>query len=197
MEHLAELEHDPMISYAKEGVFAIYPSGGIGERLGPVEYVLSSMLEAQGITWKWFPENHGFGNGITVPKTTALKEYQLVDHRTGNSIPDLLTKGYPLELGKLIIRMVPKRTEGWDKYEARWVPGTCLQESHIVHLTQIVTRGRLDTLAYNRIQRIIEDPSAMLTDVDRYREKDFSPTRTWDGKKGTGQASQLLKTIFG
>ena len=78
VEMLGELEHDPVVQYRKEGVFA----AGTDEELYPLEVVLSPMLERDGITWDWFPENWSFGNGVTVHKTTANPDYKTVVHGT-------------------------------------------------------------------------------------------------------------------
>ena len=190
VERLAVLEHDPAIQHSKEGVFIVH--GSVGERQGMFEYRLSNQLDQLGVTWDWFPENWGFGNGVTVHKTTANRETMLVDHRTGASINDLLTSGHPIELGKLIVQQVPKRTEGWVEYERRWRPGTCPQESHIIHITWVISKHELPNFAYNRLQRIIEDPSTVLQDVDRYLEKHFSPTRRWNGEADNKERLKLL-----
>lgn len=182
VENLAILEHDPAIQYAKEGVVAVGRDGG-NERLGPVEYHISPAFEAAGVTWNWFPENWGFGQGVTVHKVTANRETMLVDHRTGASVPDLIASGSPLALRGLVIQLVPKRTEGWEVYERRWRPGTCPQESHIVHLTWLVTKHRIQEFAYSRLRDLIETPGTALRDAERYRAKDFSPERRWDGKQ--------------
>lgn len=178
VESLADLQHDPVIQYRREGVYAV--SGTGAERLGPTEYWISPTLERSGLTWRWFPENWTFGNGVTCHKTTANRETMVVDHATGSPIQDLLEVGRaPLDLSKIQLQRVPKPTEGWDKYEARWLPGTCPQESHIVHLTWLVTTHRVPSFALERIRELIESPSVTLRDAERYREKDFSPTRKW------------------
>lgn len=178
VENLGILEHDPAIVYAKEGVFVKH--GSAGERIGPVEYRFSPRLEADGITWDWFYEHWGFGGGVSAHKTTANRETEVVDHRSGESLRDLMALGRaPLDLSKLLLQTVPKRTEGWEKYEARWKPGTCPQESHVVHVTWLATKHRLPSFAYERLRAIIEEPGTALRDVERYREKDFSPTRKW------------------
>lgn len=188
VESLAILEHDPAIAYVKEGVFSLGRTGG--ERLGPVEYWISPALERVGISWDWLPEHWGFGNGVSVHKTTALRETMLVDHRSGQSVDDLLVAGRaPADLSKLLIQRVPKRTEGWQKYERRWRPGTCPQESHIVHLTWLVTTHRIPDFALDRLRDLIESPTVQLRDAERYRERDFSAARRWDGEQ---QARGLL-----
>lgn len=193
VERLAILEHDPAVQHAKEGVFIVH--GSVGERQGMFEYRLSSQLERLGVTWDWFPENWGFGNGCTVHKTTANRETMLVDHRTGASVADLIATGRPLNLGQLRIQQVPKRTEGWIEYEKRWRPGTCPQKSHILHLTWLITKHRLPQFAYLRLEQIIESPGTILHDLERYREKDFSPVRKWGGEPQG--LSKEAKTLLG
>ena len=62
-----------------------------------------------------------------------------------------MTKLSEIELERKLIRH-----EGWEKYEARWVSGTCPQENHVVHLTWIVTTHSLPEFAYERIRDLIE-----------------------------------------
>src|SRR3990167_1647729 len=124
VEELAILEHRPAVRYDKEGVFAVGPSG-FAERVGDTPYVLSPSLEAIGITWDWFPENWSFGNGVTVHKTVANRETEVIDHGSGRSLSGLMAAGQPVDMGKLVLQQIPRRTEGWGKYEARWRPGTC------------------------------------------------------------------------
>ena len=192
VERLAILEHDPAVQHSKEGVFIVH--GSVGERQGMFEYRLSRQLDQLGVTWDWFPENWGFGNGVSVHKTTANRETMLVDHRTGASVADLIASGRPINLGKLRIQQVPKRTEGWVAYEKRWRSGTCPQESHILHLTWLITKHRLPEFAYLRLERIIEDSSTVLHDVERYQERHFSPVRKWEGEsqKPSKEAEALL-----
>jgi hypothetical protein len=180
VETLALLEHDPAIQYAREGVYAL---GEGRELLRPIEYEISPSLTAIGLTWDWFPENWSFGNGVTVHKTTAMRDSMLIDHGRNVSIADLLATGRPVDLWQLTVRQVPKRTEGWEQYEARWRPGTCPQESHIVHLTWLVTKHRIPGFAYARIRALVEDHEVVLKDRARYEPKHFSPERRWDGEQ--------------
>ena len=175
VEGLALPEHDSAIQYTKEGIAVL---GKGKEIIGPVEYRISPALEATGITWDWFPENWAFGNGVTVHKTTAMREKALVDHGTGRSLPDLLATGEPVEMSKLILRLAPRRTEGWEKYESRWKPGTCPQESHVVHLTWLVTKHAIPAFAYARIRDIVEG-EAVLKNRDSYEARHFSSARIW------------------
>lgn len=179
VEELALLEHDSAIQYMKEGVAVL---GTQGKEITEYELrnapQLSPTLTAIGITWDWFPENWAFGNGVTVHKTTAMREKELVDHGTGRSLPDLLARG-AVNMAQLWLQLKARRTEGWKKYEARWLPGTCPQESHIVHLTWLVTRHRIPPTAYARIRDIVENPEVKLANRDRYESKHFSPERVW------------------
>lgn len=193
VEKLAILEHDPAIHYSKEGVFII--NGNYGERWGPVEYRLSKQLERDGITWDWFPEHYGFGNGTSMPKSTAIRETMLIDHDSGMGIPDLIATGRVVDFIKLRVQMVPKPTEGWDKYEARWIPGTCPQESHIVHLTCVVTKHRIPEFAYLRLEQIIEQPGASLRDVERYQPQHWSVSRKWNGQPDSKPSKEIERLI--
>ena len=180
VENLGILEHDPAVQYAREGVFVVH--GSVGERIGKLEYRLSALLERQGITMDWFYQNWAFGNGVTTHKSRAMRETMLVDHQSGVEIGDLLVLGAaPLDLSKLRIQRVPKRTEGWTKYESRWLPGTCPQESHLVHLTWLVLKHRLPEFIYLRLEQIIESPSVILRDIGRYQARHFSKERKWEG----------------
>ena len=73
-------------------------------------------------------------------------------------------------------------TEGWEKYEARWLPGTCPWENHVVHLTWLVTTHRLPEFAYERIRELIEeraepkDPHLYSTEPGKH----FSEIRRYD-----------------
>jgi len=153
VEMLGELEHDPAVEYRKEGVFA----AGSDEILYPVEMVLSPALERDGITWDWFPENWSFGNGVTVHKTTASPQYKTVVHGTELDLNEFLAQNGTTRLSELSLERMHVRHEGWEKYEARWLPGTCPQESHAIHLTWLITTHKLPDFAYERIRALIED----------------------------------------
>jgi hypothetical protein len=152
VEMLGELEHDPAVQYRKEGVF----SSGSDEELYPLEVVLSPMLERDGITWDWFPENWAFGNGVTVHKTSASPDYKTVVHGTELDLNEFLTEYGTTRLAELALERMHVKHEGWTEYEARWLPGTCPQESHIVHLTWLITTHKLPDFAYQRIRALIE-----------------------------------------
>jgi len=153
VEELALLEHDPAVQYRKEGVFA----SGSDEMLYPLEVVLSPTLEGDGITWDWFTENWAFGNGATVHKTSANPEFRTVVHGTDLNLDEFLTEYGTSRLAELELERMHVRHEGWEKYEARWLPGTCPMESHIVQLTWLITTHRLPDFAYERIRALVEN----------------------------------------
>jgi hypothetical protein len=153
VEELGELEHDPAVQYRKEGVFAV----GTDEELYPLEVVMSPMLERDGITWDWFPENWSFGNGVTISKTCASLDYKTVVHGTELNLDEFLSVYGPTRLAELELERMHVRHEGWTEYEARWLPGTCPQEPHDVHITSLVTTHKLPDFAYERIRALVED----------------------------------------
>ena len=153
VEMLGELEHDPAVQYRKEGVFA----SNTDEELYPLEVVMSPMLERDGITWDWFPENWSFGNGVTVHKTTANPEYKTVVHGTELNLEEFLSENGTTKLAELELERMHVRHEGWMEYEARWFPGTCPMEPHAVHLTWLATTHTLPDFAYERIRALVED----------------------------------------
>ena len=153
VEELALLEHDPAVQYTKEGVFV----PDTEEMLYPVEYRMSDLCLKDGITWDWFPERWSFGNGVTVHKTQARPEYKTVVHGTDLSLDEFLAHHGSTPLAHLELERLHVRHEGWEQYEARWLPGMCPQESHVVHLTWLVTTHRLPDFIYERIRALIED----------------------------------------
>ena len=182
VEMLGELEHDPAVQYRKEGVFA----SNSNEELYPLEVVMSPMLERDGITWDWFPENWSFGNGVTVHKTSASPEFKTVVHGTELNLEEFLAQNGTTRLAELELERMHIKHEGWEKYEARWLPGTCPQESHIVHLTWLTTAYKLPEFVYERIRSLIED-GAKPEQAEIYIQpeepgKYLSTPRIWDGK---------------
>jgi len=153
VEELGELEHDPAVQYRKEGVFA----ASTDEELYPLEVMMSPMLERDGITWDWFPENWSFGNGVTVHKTSASPDFKTVVHGTELKLDEFLTEYGTTRLAELELERMHIKHEGWEKYETRWLPGTCPMESHVVHLTWLITTHKLPEFAYERIRSLIED----------------------------------------
>ena len=189
VEELGLLEHDPAVQYRKEGVFA---PGEADELLYPVEYRMSDLCLRDGMTWDWFPENWSFGNGVTVHKTSASPEYKTVVHGTDLNLEEFLARYGTTRLAELELERLHIRHEGWETYEARWLPGTCPQESHVVHLTWLVTTHRLPPFAYDRIRDLIEG-GAEPKDLHRYStepDHHFSTTRRWNGQPAFGGAKR-------
>ena len=131
VESLAILQCDPAIQYRKEG---LYTPGQEGELLYPAEYQISDHCLRDAITWSQFHENQIFGDGISVHKTVASPEYRTVIYGT-----DLTLDRFLAFHGHMRLAREHKRHEGWEKYEARWLPGTCPKENRIVHLAWLVT----------------------------------------------------------
>ena len=152
VEELAVLEHDPVVQYRKMGVYV----DATDDMLYPVEVVMSPTLERDGITWDWFPEQWAFGNGVTIHKTLASPVYQTVVHGTDLTLDDYLANNGTTRLADIQLEQQHIQHEGWKSYEARWLPGTCPQENHVVYLTWLVTTHRLPDSIYNRIRDLIE-----------------------------------------
>jgi len=173
------LEEYPLIQYRRGGVFI----NNTDEFLYPVEYRISPMCLEAGITWDWFPEYWAFGNGITSHKTIASPEYRVVVHGTNLTMEQFLALHGPTRLADLELHRLHNRHEGWEKYESRWMPGTCPQENHIVHLTWIVTTHKLPEHVYERIRALVEygvEPK----NLHMYHTesgKHFSTIRPYDG----------------
>jgi hypothetical protein len=179
VEHLGELEHDPAIQLRKDGVYI-----GSEEWLEVYTAILSPTLERDGITFDWFKKGWGFGNGITMHKTMASPDIRTVVHGTDLSLDDFLDLNGKTDLADLKLERYHDRHEGWKAYEARWLPGTCPQETHVVHLTWLVTTHALPTFAYVRLWELIE-LGAELKDRHLYsveEGKHFSIAREYDGK---------------
>ena len=153
VEELAILEHEPLVQYHKQGVLA----AGSEEVLYPIEYRMSEMCLERGITWDWFPENWSFGNGVTVHKTLASPKFKTVVHGTELSLEEFLDEHGATRLAELELERKHIKHNGWREYEARWLPGTCPQDDHVVHLTWFITTHQLPTFAYERIRSLIED----------------------------------------
>jgi len=180
VEELALLEHDPVVQYRKGGVFA----SGSEEMLYPVEYRMSDLCLRDGITWDWFPENWAFGNGVTCHKTLASPEFKTVVHGTELTMDEFLSEHGTTNLTDLKLERMHVKHEGWEEYEARWLPGTCPQENHVVHLTWLITDYKLPEFVYDRIRNLIEY-GAEPKDLDKYgteAEPHFSTVRKYDGK---------------
>lgn len=153
VEELGLLEHDPAIQYRKEGVFA----SDTDEWLYAIDYSLSPMLERDGITWDWFTENWHFGNGVNVFKHLAFYDYKTVISGTNLDLDEYLAEFGSANIGDLTFERKRITDQGWDEYEARFLPGKCPTASHVVHLTWLITTHKLPDFAYERIRSLIED----------------------------------------
>tara|TARA_Y100000310_G_scaffold15562_1_gene15606 strand:- start:229 stop:879 length:651 start_codon:yes stop_codon:yes gene_type:complete len=179
VEELAILEHSQRAQYRKEGVFI----NDTEEYLYPVQYRISDQCLREGITWDWFPQGWAFGNGVTMHKTHASPEFKTVVHGTNLSLDEFLALHGPTKLSELELVRRHNRHESWRQYEARWLPRTCPQANHVVHLTWLVTTHRLPAFAYARIQALIED-GAEPNEMHRYSTepgKHFSEIRQYTG----------------
>ena len=178
----ALLEHG-RLHYRKEGVYS--SDQREGEWLYPVEYRMSDLCLRDGITWAWFPENHSFGNGVTIAKTIANYEMKTVVHGTEDSLNEYLRGTGPTRLSDIVLEQKHVWTEGWEQYERRWLTGTCPQESHVVHLTWLVTKHKLPPFAYDTIRQLIEVPGLSVKE-ELFEPRHLSEVRRWDGKSGVG-----------
>ena len=194
VEELGLLEHDPAIQYRKEGVFMGSAAVGV-EPIGHVQYRISDVCLRDGITWDWFPENWSFGNGGTVHKTLASPEYRTVVHGTDLTLDEWLATFGNVKLADLELRRKHNRTEGWEAYEKRWLPGTCPQENHVVHLTWLVAKHEMPSFAYERLRCLVEVPGTELVKPGHYQERHFSMARIWDGKGAFHQGTPALGAI--
>ncbi len=109
--------------------------------------------------------------------------------RTDKTLDEYLRLGEPVPLAALQLVKQRVRHEGWETYEQRWRPGTCPQQSHLVHLTWLITGQPLPEAAYERLCEIIER-GARPEPRDAYEDKHFSEIRRWDGKR-----SQVLAGV--
>lgn len=152
-EEIGDLEESNTIQYRKEGVYVLTDQGE--EWLRRTEYHISDLCLRDGIGWRWFNENWAFGNGVTVHKTTARWDVAIV-----------YEDGYVLQQrpdGKVDLVRVPQGfTQGWEKYETRYIPGKCPRENHVVHLTWCVFQHKLPEFAYERLRQVIEDSTYQL-----------------------------------
>ena len=117
--------------------------------------------------------------------------YKTVVHGTDLNLDEFLARSGVTSIAELELERLHVRHEGWEKYEARWLPGTCPQENHIVHLTWLVTTHCLPTFAYNRIRALIEEGSEPKDRPVYSKEpgKHFSGTRKWEGVSTSGKCN--------
>ena len=180
VEELGALEVDKLIQYRKDGVFM----AGTNDFLYPVEYRISERLLAEGITWGWFHHfDWHFGNGVTIHGTYASPEYKSVVQGTDLSMDEFLAMSEgPVPFSELMMERKQVGVKSWQKYEARWTPGTCPDQNHVVHLTWGVTKEPLAETAYTRLQAIVEE-QARPDSLDDYNDHHFSTIRKFDGKR--------------
>ena len=178
VEDLAMLEHGQTIQYRKEGEFAV--GGEEAEWVAPITYRMSDRCLRDGITWDWFPEDHSFGNGVSVSKAIALVQHESVIVGTDLDLERYLRKRGPTRLNDLSMESRLVRHEGRKRYEARWLPGTCPDFNHVVHLTWVVAQYRWPEHIYERVRQIVEDPAVVLSEPERYDpERHISAIRPW------------------
>ena len=72
-------------------------------------------------------------------------------------LDEFLSTWGEVRLGDIALERIHHRHEGWEEYEARWLPGTCPRENYSVHLTWLVSTHRLPEFGYERIRELIED----------------------------------------
>mgnify|MGYP001577277709 CR=1 FL=1 len=178
--YLAQLGHGAICA-TKDGLLSMGLAGGF-ETLEPVKYHLSDLLVISGITWDWFPEHYSFGNGISIPKSSASWETQVVVHERGCTLEELFREGEVVDLSQLRLQRVHKETEGWATYEKRWLAGTCPHYTHIVHMTHLLTTHELSPSAYKHIQMMIEDPRVEIRPEPPFEARHFSEVRRYDGR---------------
>jgi hypothetical protein len=178
VENLAMLEHEPIVQYRKEGQFAV--SGEQAEWVAPITYRMSDQCQADGITWDWFPEHFSFGNGVAVSKTVALVQHENVIVGTDLNLEEYLKEHGPTRLNDLSMESRLVRHEGRKRYESRWLPGTCPDYNHLVHLTWVVAQYCWPEHIYERVRQIVEDSEVVLTSSERYDPKlHISLIRPW------------------
>jgi hypothetical protein len=180
VEELGELESDPTIQLRKEGVFRVNAQQQ-GEKIEDFTVVVSPRLIAHGITWDWFPSDWCFGNRITMHKTHAGPEMKTVIHGTELSEDEYLDLHRPTPMSELAKTRLHIKHDGWKKYETRWLPGTCPQENHVVHITWLSMTHRLPEFVVDRLTGIIEQREG-LKDEYQYSPAHFSSIRKYNGE---------------
>ena len=183
-EDIGEVVQDGAVQYRKDGIYIGVDTER--EYSGPVEYRMSDMCIRDGITWDWFPDHFTFGNGITIHKTMAAPEYKTVVHGTDLNLEEFLASHGTAKLAELELEQMHIKHKGWQGYEARWLPGTCPQESHIVHLTWAVTPYKLPEHAYQRLRELIED-GAEVRDRHLYHQEPDKIRHYFEPYKWNGQ----------
>ena len=112
------------------------------------------------------------------------------------SLEEFLGLNGTTKLSELELERLHIKHEGWEEYEARWLPGTCPQVSHIVILTWVVTPYTLPEHAYQRLRALIED-GAEVRDKHLYHQepdkiRHYFPPYKWDGKFAFHSSDSLV-----
>lgn len=183
-EDIGEVIQDESVQYRKDGVYVGVDTDR--EYTDVTKHAMSDMCVRDGITWDWFPDHFTFGNGITIHKTMAAPELKTVVHGTDLSLEEFLELNGTTKFSELELERLHIKHEGWEEYEARWLPGTCPQVSHIVILTWVVTPYTLPEHAYQRLRALIEDGAEVRDRHLYHQEPDkirhyFEPYK-WDGQ---------------
>jgi hypothetical protein len=191
VENLGILDNNPSIQYRKEGVFVVTEDGE--EWLTSADVSISDVCLQEGITWDWFPENWSFGNNVSVHKTMASPDYKTVIDGTDLTLDQFLALNGSMYLANIKLLRRHIRHNGWLKYEARWMLGTCPDFNHEVILTWLVTTHKLPGFAYERLRDVIERGAEP---VDRHlyskeTNKYFTASRKYDGKSAHGVTNAL------
>ena len=160
VEHLAELDHNPIHKYQRDGLWV--GNDPEYEWARDTQYVISNRLTEVGITWDWFRPYHSFGNGVTCSKSWAGMEEKLVIHGTNLSEREYIKLHGAAAMKDLMKELKQQRTESWEKYQNRWALDangmtTCPQENHWVSITSVVTTHPVPQFAYDRIRCLVEE----------------------------------------
>ena len=103
----------------------------------------------------------------------------------------MLSLGQPIDLAAIQLEKIHERTEGWEKYEARWEKGKCPQEAHLVHLTWLISKCRIPEFAYLRIQELIEGKAPEI-DRSQFEDDHFSVIRQWNRTSNVGREGMIV-----
>lgn len=185
VEEIGFLEESDAISYTKEGISIATDSGE--EWLRDTPFRFSDNCAKDGIGWRWINAGWGFGNGVTVHRTTARYDQAVVQHYDWR---ELVRQETMRILGQAMPGEPPEFTEGWEKYEARWEPGKCPRYNHVVHLTWLAFQHTLPEHVYQRLKEAIEEPEYQLGHQSSYEERHFSVGKPL--KFGRGNANPII-----
>lgn len=183
VENLGLLVHDDTVGFRKDGVYRVSKTGA--EWMAPYQAHMSDRLVEQGLTFDlWFRPDKDFSNGVFVTKTTAEVEYKTVIQGTNLSEDEYLERYGPTMMRTLVKERKMQRPYGRRKYEGRWLPGMCPTRTHNVRMTMLFFDYKLPDHICERIRRLVEDPSVVLVEPERYDndKRHMSPTRVWRPK---------------